>query len=377
MTTYRFIGTGVTDSNGVARLTKDPQGQTINGYTGSGVGEVDFIASLDNPIVDGSIVSETYQVYDYIAFDNAIYSDNHQSQWQHTDNKSTTTLPTDDSGTVITATSSELYNYFIRTIGANSNNCFTGDLAVEFDIVSVADRSNVRVQLSDGTNTSYANLLSLRVYENNHVLITVKNGYVRYYVNNNQYPIKIDQVTFTSAFSIGFRGQTDSVLKFKNFKVCKVESYPVIDGIYHDGGTSSDPTVSFWSLSNGSLNRTSEYTELNITSGQSSVMCYFNLINTSSFAIEFDAMFDCTDNNNKEIQFRNSSWTILRDYKLSDLTKDTWTHFKFVVKDGTITRYVDGTSGASQSISNASIFMIQMYTDDNYIHFKNFDYYPI
>ena len=64
MTTYRFIGTGETDASGVARLTKDPQGQTISGYTGSGVGEVDFVASLDNPIESGSIVSVPYSVLD-------------------------------------------------------------------------------------------------------------------------------------------------------------------------------------------------------------------------------------------------------------------------------------------------------------------------
>ena len=69
MTNYKFIGTGETDASGVARLTKDPNGQTINGYVGSGVGEVDFVASLDNPIVDGSIVSEIYSVLDGLYFE--------------------------------------------------------------------------------------------------------------------------------------------------------------------------------------------------------------------------------------------------------------------------------------------------------------------
>ena len=59
MTSYRYLGYGTTDANGVAHYT----------YTGTGAGEVDVIASLDNPISEGSIVSETYEVLDCIYID--------------------------------------------------------------------------------------------------------------------------------------------------------------------------------------------------------------------------------------------------------------------------------------------------------------------
>lgn len=69
MTSYRYLGYGTTDNNGVAHLKKNASGQDVNGYVGTGAGEVDVIASLDNPIIEGSIVSETFTVYDYYKYD--------------------------------------------------------------------------------------------------------------------------------------------------------------------------------------------------------------------------------------------------------------------------------------------------------------------
>ena len=62
---YKYLGYGVTDSNGVAKLDHDAEGQELqHSYTGVGAGEIDVVASLDNPIVDGSIVSGTFSVFD-------------------------------------------------------------------------------------------------------------------------------------------------------------------------------------------------------------------------------------------------------------------------------------------------------------------------
>lgn len=69
MKRYRYLGYGTTNSNGVAHLDHDPQGNPINGYTGTGAGEIDVVASLDNPIIDDSIVSEPYPVFDCPVYD--------------------------------------------------------------------------------------------------------------------------------------------------------------------------------------------------------------------------------------------------------------------------------------------------------------------
>ena len=70
MTNYRYLGYGVTDSNGVAKLDHDANGDPLShSYTGVGAGEVDVVASLDNPIVDGSIVSVPCNVLDCYKYD--------------------------------------------------------------------------------------------------------------------------------------------------------------------------------------------------------------------------------------------------------------------------------------------------------------------
>ena len=73
MATYRCVGRGVTDSNGVAHLTHDCSGNPLqsSGYVGSGKGQTQIIASLDTPsqINDGSLQSETYEVLDCYRYD--------------------------------------------------------------------------------------------------------------------------------------------------------------------------------------------------------------------------------------------------------------------------------------------------------------------
>lgn len=66
-TTYRYLGYGVTNNNGVAKLDHDANGDPItHSYTGSGAGKVDIVASLDDNthISESSIQSEIFEVED-------------------------------------------------------------------------------------------------------------------------------------------------------------------------------------------------------------------------------------------------------------------------------------------------------------------------
>ena len=62
MTSYRYLGSATTDANGIAKYN----------FTGSGAGEIDVVASLDNPVESGSIVSETYSILDALFYDDAL-----------------------------------------------------------------------------------------------------------------------------------------------------------------------------------------------------------------------------------------------------------------------------------------------------------------
>ena len=70
MTVYKYLGYGVTNESGVAKLEYNSEGQKRDhSYTGVGAGEIDVVASLDNPVESGSIVSETLPVLDTLMYD--------------------------------------------------------------------------------------------------------------------------------------------------------------------------------------------------------------------------------------------------------------------------------------------------------------------
>lgn len=66
MVNYVCIGKGTTDANGVAHLTHDCQGNELSevGYRGSGAGDTLIMASLDNPVDVGSIISNVLGISD-------------------------------------------------------------------------------------------------------------------------------------------------------------------------------------------------------------------------------------------------------------------------------------------------------------------------
>ena len=71
--TYIYLGYGVTDNQGKAKLEYDSEGNPLtHSYTGTGAGEVDIVASLDNTITESSLVSETYELIDAIVIENEL-----------------------------------------------------------------------------------------------------------------------------------------------------------------------------------------------------------------------------------------------------------------------------------------------------------------
>ena len=127
-TTYRVIGKGTTDSNGVAHMdySTSDGGSTWTdissspGYAGTGKGLVDIVSALDNPHVEGSIVSEPYEVWDCIWFDIAT-TGKKSDAWSNPDNL---TITTTDDGTTL----SDVSNYY------SSTTTLTDDFRIEFEI---------------------------------------------------------------------------------------------------------------------------------------------------------------------------------------------------------------------------------------------------
>ena len=88
----RFLGEATTDENGLAVLS--------DGYTGTGAGEVDIIAKTT--IDESTVVSEPYEVMDYINFDNGLDGDS-SNIWTG----ATSSLTRTSTGSVFSSTSAQ------------------------------------------------------------------------------------------------------------------------------------------------------------------------------------------------------------------------------------------------------------------------------
>lgn len=123
MVDYRLIGIGRTDSNGVAVCDTN--------YVGTGKGKVDIIASTENPIVQGSLQSGTYNVLDCVSYDAGIYGDSNTRDVYYYTNGLTRTVETDGSGTTFSVTNgnSSALNFWGTSDGT--------PCIIEMDIVSM------------------------------------------------------------------------------------------------------------------------------------------------------------------------------------------------------------------------------------------------
>ena len=210
MTSYRYLGDGVTNSNGVAHLDHDPQGNPINGYTGTGAGEVDVIASTDNPVSSGSIVSETYSIWDTLFFDNCT-DDSKSSMWGVY--KNTVSTPVfDNTGALIERTSTG--NGFLFVGQSNeTDKPFPLDFAVEFDVVEIT--GDVRFIPDSGSWEGIRNMSANDHYKiefyTDHQVITKNNGT----------PVSYEK-TNSGSFKVQFMFVGVSSIKLKNVKVYSI-----------------------------------------------------------------------------------------------------------------------------------------------------------
>lgn len=222
MTNYTYLGWGTTDSNGVAKLNHDANDDPLShSYTGSGVGEVDVVASLDDPdsISDSSLVSEPYTVVDATFVDLA--TTGQKSNYWRNNSGWTVGTPTDN-GTKLTELSNNSEYMPSTTENAtswNSRKLFDVGFAVEFDISDIVNYPRFRI---------YYNSTSVdKVFESS------ANGHYKFLVTTNGITVSKDNGSPTSLTSDTISGQcslgfvdtatsSTSELVYKNFVV-----YPI------------------------------------------------------------------------------------------------------------------------------------------------------
>lgn len=215
MTNYTYLGWGTTDSNGVAKLDHDANDDPLShSYTGSGVGEVDVVASLDKPIVSGSVVSQPSTVIDAICYDTGISGTANDSMWN-------------DINSILKRTSDYSYldGVLWNTIVVKLNNSqslpFNNGICVELDVVEVTGQC--RIVFYDGSN--HQNVWnSLDQYDDvGHWKFTLKDGKFKAQYNNGT-PFEIGD--FNTSVST-FTAKLECYTNFQSFKFKNFTMYPV------------------------------------------------------------------------------------------------------------------------------------------------------
>ena len=245
MTNYTYLGWGTTDSNGVAKLDHDANDDPINhSYTGSGVGEVDVVASLDKPIVSGSVVSEPYNVWDTNFGDGGV-TGNTNGGFYYTQDQTVVSRQTDNTGTTVTNLTSSL-----QTIRVNKPNTsidekdWVAPLNIEFDILSYTGIVYLQLWKSNNTYENVSVNLSnfLTGVSNPHMKVLVADGKMKVYVNDE---LKTDLVlTFGGLFGIRLLLSNNASFKYKNFFIYgMIKDYCVVTSQNNIVGAGDDLSI--------------------------------------------------------------------------------------------------------------------------------------
>ena len=214
MVNYNYLGYGTTDSNGIAKLEYDANGDPLtHSYTGTGAGEIDIVASLDNPIASGSIQSETYILLDALFYDMGTDPDNPNTKYSIS-NTFERIITTDGTAINYIGSGSTAHCYIAQT--NNSDRPFSVGTVIEFEILE-SSRMAIYVFNSNSTNLGYQ--------------VNNVTGIFKAVIGETDTVMYLDDVQVASKstseigsnFSFRFTtSTTNATIKFKNLKI-----YPV------------------------------------------------------------------------------------------------------------------------------------------------------
>jgi len=215
MANYRYLGYGITDENGIAKLDHDAQGNPIDhSYTGTGAGELDIIASLDDStkISESSIQSGTYATLDCIQYDSGITGSVNQN-WKNT--SALTSATSNSNGTTfVNNNASTVIAYFNKQGSSTAEFDWEYPLRVEFDCVE-----KTGITYWQFRSTGSANAPNLNNYNTGKYRMDIIESSMKFYVDDQL----ITSYNYdNTAFAIRLVLNSNASIIFKDFKV-----YPI------------------------------------------------------------------------------------------------------------------------------------------------------
>lgn len=211
MTEYRLIGTGITNGRGIATLNKKPDGTTITGYTGTGAGRLQIIASTKPDPTDPDALTSTITLYDCIKYDGATETNKNDAMWN-----STTNLNRGTEYTTIQPTSTVTLYTAINQLD---------DFRIEIDINVEANNysSMLSIRTSSGGILAYARKDSFNT------LLSNNNWYhIQFTVRNNTCTVTCDEVEgsvvsdVSNAARFYIRAGADETVRYKDLRIYQI-----------------------------------------------------------------------------------------------------------------------------------------------------------
>ena len=221
MVQYRYLGYGVTDENGIAKLDHNPQGNPLtHSYTGTGAGKVDIVASLDDEIDDSSLVSETYSIRDGLLLDHC--TSEVTGRWYNYQN--ILSIEYNNNGMTITKNeqnNTQRYLYWndtaISTTKIGGYNTITTPMCIEFDCSAITGS----IQLVFVDNASTPNQRFIEISNTGHYRIVLNGETVTVYCENTQVGSSLSLNGSNTQFRMGFNVANESIT-IKDFVI-----YPI------------------------------------------------------------------------------------------------------------------------------------------------------
>ena len=196
---YRLLGSGTTDSNGRATHT----------YTGVGAGELDVVASLDNPIVSGSVQSEPYSIWDTLFFDDGVTSPK-TANWNNYQSRLTVTV--DETGTTLLRDASSGTGYYLTP------SAYATPFVMEFEMVSISNKTNCGIDFAVNGNDNNKTFNALVINSGDAIKLTYDGTTIKVYRNGSSTPNEI-ALSVSGNIDIGFVVGVNESIKFKDLKI--------------------------------------------------------------------------------------------------------------------------------------------------------------
>ena len=196
--------------------TTNNQGQATISYTGTGIGKVNVIVSY------GSLLQETYELKDCIAFDSGILNDAHLHNEYWIKQYSSLVADVTSNGTSIIGGGNGQGYLFNKPGTSTDYYDWDNNICIEFDVHELVGNPYFLIRDASNNNGSYF-LQSSDVTAGSHVKLTITDE------STNNFKIEVDgvmktpkTVNNTDLLRIGFVVSTTTGLTFKNFVV-----YPI------------------------------------------------------------------------------------------------------------------------------------------------------